>query len=113
MRTNRRAASMYARLAGQKTTRVKRVVRVWQASRPNTVPTGVGSPTRIRSRDSKDEHERCVTYMSVALPMVKGQLEEEAPHPNPLPASGARENRATPGDRLRRLPGFPSECGAN
>ena len=34
----------------------------------------VGSLTRVRSRDSKDEHEICVLYMSLALPMVKVAL---------------------------------------
>ena len=72
MRPNRRAAFMRRGLAGRETTRVKRVVRASQTYRPNPVPNMVvGSLTRIRSRDSKDEHERCVLYMSVALPMVK------------------------------------------
>ena len=47
---------------------------------PNPVPTAVmGSLTRVRSRDSKEEHERCVIYMSVALPMVKSHLARLAP----------------------------------
>jgi hypothetical protein len=48
--------------------------------RPNPVPTAVvGSLTRVRSRDSKEEHERCGIYMSVALTMVKSDLARLAP----------------------------------